>query len=133
MTKAVKAARTNISSGGAYESVFGYSRAVRVGDDVHVSGTCAAQGHEKSDAYTQARNALDTIEKALADAGASFDDVVRTVVYLRDINDADDVARAHLERFDKVRPASTLVQVTSMLRPWQKVEIETYAKLGAGS
>lgn len=133
MAKAVKAARTNISSGGAYESVFGYSRAVRVGDDVHVSGTCAAQGHEKSDAYTQARNVLDTIEKALADAGASFEDVVRTVVYLRDINDADDVARAHLERFDKVRPASTLVQVTSMLRPWQKVEIETYAKVGADS
>lgn len=133
MATTVKAARTNISSGGAYESVFGYSRAVRVGDDVHVSGTCAAQGHEKSDAYTQARNVLDTVEKALADAGASFDDVVRTVVYLRDINDADDVARAHLERFDKVRPASTLVQVTSMLRPWQKVEIETYAKLSSAS
>jgi enamine deaminase RidA (YjgF/YER057c/UK114 family) len=54
---------------------------------------------------------------------------VRTVVYLRDINDADDVARGPLETFDKIRPASTLVQVTSMLRPWQKVEIEVYAKL----
>jgi len=121
--------RVNISSGGAYESVFGYCRAVRAGDDVHVSGTCAPVGHEKSDAYTQARAALAIIEKALADAGASAADVVRTVVYLRDINDADEVARAHVETFDKVRPASTLVQVTSMIRPWQKVEIEAYAKL----
>jgi enamine deaminase RidA (YjgF/YER057c/UK114 family) len=117
-----------ISSGGAYESIFGYSRAVRAGNDVHVSGTCAPQGHEKSDAYSQTRAALAIIEKALTEAGASTADVVRTVVYLRDINDAEDVARAHLETFDKVRPASTLVQVTSMLRPWQKVEIEAYAK-----
>lgn len=122
-------ARTNVSSGGAYESVFGYSRAVRAGNDVHVSGTCAPMGHEKSDAYTQARAALVIIEKALGEAGAKTADVVRTVVYLRDINDAEDVARAHLETFDKVRPASTLVQVTSMLRPWQKVEIEAYAKV----
>ncbi|HML29267.1 MAG TPA: RidA family protein [Hyphomicrobium sp.] len=124
------AKRVNISSGGAYESVFGYSRAVRQGDDVHVSGTCAPPGHEKSDAYTQARAALEIVEKALSDAGASAADVVRTVVYLRDINDAEAVAKAHLETFDTVRPASTLVQVTSMLRPWQKVEIEAYAKLG---
>lgn len=124
------AKRVNISSGGAYEAVFGYSRAVRVGDDVHVSGTCAPPAHEKSDAYTQARAALEIIEKALNDAGASAADVVRTVVYLRDINDAGAVAKAHLESFDAVRPASTLVQVTSMLRPWQKVEIEAYAKLG---
>ncbi len=122
-------ARTNVSSGGAYESIFGYSRAVRAGNDVHVSGTCAPVGHEKSDAYTQARAALAIIEKALGEAGAKTADVVRTVVYLRDINDAEDVARAHLETFDKVRPASTLVQVTSMLRPWQKVEIEAYAKV----
>lgn len=129
MTKPSKTERKNISSGGAYESVFGYSRAVRAGEDVHVSGTCAPAAHEKSDAFAQARAALDVIGKALEDAGASFDDVVRTVVYLRDINDAEDVARAHLERFDKIRPASTLVQVTSMLRPWQKVEIEAYAKV----
>ncbi len=122
--------RVNISSGGAYESVFGYSRAVRAGNDVHVSGTCAPAGHEKSGAYEQARAALAIVSKALGEAGASTEDVVRTVVYLRDINDAEDVAKAHLERFDKVRPASTLVQVTSMLRPWQKVEIEAYAKVG---
>lgn len=122
--------RVNVSSGGAYEGIFGYSRAVRAGNDVHVSGTCAPPGHEKSDAYTQTRAALAIIEKALKDAGATTASVVRTVVYLRDINDAEDVARAHLETFDKIRPASTLVQVTSMLRPWQKVEIEAYAKIG---
>jgi enamine deaminase RidA (YjgF/YER057c/UK114 family) len=129
MTTSTLGHRLNVSSGGAYESIFGYSRAVRVGNDIHVSGTCAPAGHEKSDAYTQTRAALAIIEKALADAGATADHVVRTVVYLRDINDADDVARGHLETFDKIRPASTLVQVTSMLRPWQKVEIEVYAKL----
>jgi enamine deaminase RidA (YjgF/YER057c/UK114 family) len=131
MAKTTPTTRKNISSGGAYEAVFGYSRAVRVGEDIHVSGTCAPASHEKSSAFDQARAALDTIEKALNDAGAKLEHVVRTVVYLRDINDAEDVARAHLERFDTVRPASTLVQVTSMLRPWQKVEIEAYAKLSA--
>ncbi len=121
--------RLNVSSGGAYESVFGYSRAVRHGKDIHVSGTCAPASHEESDAYGQARAALEIIEKALGEAGAAPDDVVRTVVYLRDIADAEQVARAHLEMFGKVRPASTLIQVTSMLRPWQRVEIEAYAKL----
>lgn len=129
MSKGKAPQRVNVSSGGAYESIFGYSRAVRIGGDVHVSGTCAPAGHEKSDAYQQARAALAIVEKALSEAGASAADVVRTVVYLRDINDAEAVAQAHLETFDKVRPASTLVQVTSMLRPWQKVEIEAYAKL----
>lgn len=122
-------ARNNISSGGAYEEIFGYSRAVRVGADIHVSGTCAPVTHETSNAYEQARAALDIIEKALIDAGGAIRDVVRTVVYVREISDADLVARAHSEIFGEVRPASTLVQVTSMLRPWQKVEIEAYAKL----
>ncbi len=121
--------RQNVSSGGTYEGIFGYSRAVRIGPDVHVSGTCAPAGHEASDAYQQTRAALAIIEKALAEAGASFDHVVRTVVYVRDIADAELVAKGHLETFDKIRPASTLVQVTSMLRPWQKVEIEAYAKV----
>ncbi|KAB2942592.1 MAG: RidA family protein [Hyphomicrobium sp.] len=121
--------RKNISSCGVYEDIFGYSRAVRVGDDIHVSGTCAPATHDKSDAYEQARAALSIIEKAIADAGGALRNVVRTVVYLREISDADLVARAHREVFHDVRPASTLVQVTSMLRPWQKVEIEAYVKL----
>lgn len=129
MAKSTARKRVNVSSGGAYESIFGYSRAVRFANDVHVSGTCASPGHEKSDAYTQARAALGIIEKALCEAGATVGDVIRTVVYLRDINDAEEVAKAHLEMFDKIRPASTLIQVTSMMRPWQKVEIEAYAKI----
>jgi enamine deaminase RidA (YjgF/YER057c/UK114 family) len=120
-------ARKNISSGGAYESIFGYSRAVRVGNHVHVSGTCAPPGNENNDAYVQARAALEIIGRALAEAGASFNDVVRTVVYIMDIKDAELVAKAHLETFGAIRPASTLVQITSALRPWQRVEIEAYA------
>jgi len=119
--------RRNISSGGAYENVFGYCRAVVMDNQVHVSGTCAPAGHEDSDAYTQAVAALAIIRQALAQAGAQAADVIRTVVYLKDIADADAVARAHLEMFDSVRPASTLVQVVSMIRPWQRVEIEAYA------
>jgi enamine deaminase RidA (YjgF/YER057c/UK114 family) len=122
--------RQNISSGGAYENVFGYSRAVVKQGQVHVSGTCAPAHFEGRSAYEQAKAALKTIGTALGAAGADLTDVVRTVVYLRDIADADEVARAHLEAFDAIRPASTLVQVTSMLRPWQLVEIEVYAVVG---
>jgi enamine deaminase RidA (YjgF/YER057c/UK114 family) len=122
--------RLNISSGGAYENVFGYSRAVRVGDHIHVSGTCAPPEFEGQDAYAQAKAALATIGKALEQAGASVQDVVRTVVYITDMADADAVARAHLEVFDAIRPASTLIQITSALRAWHRVEIEAYAILG---
>lgn len=121
--------RNNISSGGAFESVFGYSRAVAFKDQVHVSGTCAPAGYEKSGVYEQAKAVLGVVENALKEGGATPKDVVRTVVYLRDINDAEEVAKAHSEWFGDVRPASTLVQVVSMMRPWQKVEIEAYALL----
>lgn len=123
--------RQNISSGGAYEDVFGYSRAVVAGDQVHVSGTCATAGHENSDAYVQAKVALQIIVEALAKAGSSAEEVVRTVVYLRDIADAELVAKAHLETFGEIRPASTLIQITAAIREWQKVEIEAYAVKGA--
>ncbi|MCK1722431.1 Rid family hydrolase [Bradyrhizobium sp. 141] len=119
--------RQNISSGGAYENVFGYSRAVAKYGQVHVSGTCAPVDFEGRTAYEQAKAALKTISAALRAAGAELDDVVRTVVYVRNITDADEVARAHLEAFDSIRPASTLVQVISLLRAWQLVEIEAYA------
>ncbi|MFB9261688.1 Rid family hydrolase [Bradyrhizobium erythrophlei] len=122
--------RQNISSGGAYEDVFGYSRAVAKRGHIHVSGTCAPADFEGRSAYEQAKAALKTISMALHAAGAELTDVVRTVVYVRDIADADDVARAHLETFGSIRPASTLVQVTSMLRAWQLVEIEAYALIG---
>ncbi|MFD1331227.1 Rid family hydrolase [Methylopila musalis] len=130
MSASTPSARRNISSGGAYENVFGYSRAVALGGQIHVSGTCAPASHETLGAFEQTKAALRTIEAALREAGADLTDVVRTVVYVRDIADADAVARAHLAAFDAVRPASTLVQVTSMLRPWQLVEIEAYAVKG---
>ena len=126
MTKS-SSQRTNFSSGGAYEGQYGYSRAVRVGDQTYVSGTCAPAAHEHSDAYTQAKAALDVIGRALEQAGTTLEGVVRTVVYVRDMADADAIARAHLETFDAIRPASTMVQITSLLRPWQKVEIEAHA------
>ena len=126
MTKS-SSQRTNFSSGGAYEGQYGYSRAVRVGDQIYVSGTCAPAAHEHSDAYTQAKAALDVIGRALEQAGTTLEGVVRTVVYVRDMADADAIARAHLETFDAIRPASTMVQIPSLLRPWQKVEIEAHA------
>jgi enamine deaminase RidA (YjgF/YER057c/UK114 family) len=123
--------RQNISSGAQFEPIYGYSRAVKFGGQIHVSGTCAPVGHETSDTYTHAKAALDIIGTALKKAGSSFDEVVRTVVYVTDIKDFEQVTRAHGETFANIRPASTTVQVTSFLRPWQRVEIEAYAISGA--
>jgi len=115
--------RLNISSGKPYEEVFGYSRAVRVGNQVHVAGTTAPG----PDAYEQAKAILQIIGTALAEAGSSFEDVVRTVTYVTDIKDADLVARAHHEVLGKVKPAATMVQVTALVSPELTVEIEAYA------
>jgi len=125
--------RQTISSGGRYEGVFGYSRAVRVGEQIHVSGTCAPAGHEASDTYEQAKAALAIIDQALRDAGSSPADVVRTVVYVLDMEDAPLMAQAHYEMFGDIRPASTMVQVTRMLLPWHRVEIEAYAIAGSAA
>lgn len=119
--------RQNVSSGGEFEPFMGYSRAVRVGNQVHVSGTTAREPQVNGDAYTQSVAVLDIIEKALNEAGAGIGDVVRTVVFVTDISDAQEVARAHGERFGDIRPASTLVAVTALLKPEMKVEIEAYA------
>ena len=109
--------------------MFGYSRAVRVGDQVHVAGTTARPPQVAGDAYVQSVAVLDIIEAALKEAGAGMADVVRTVVYVTDIADADAVARAHGERFREILPASTLVQVSALLKPEMRVEIEAYAVL----
>ncbi len=120
--------RQNIRSGSAYEDVYGYCRAVRVGHTVHVAGTCAQPPHiEGCDAYEQAVNAISIIAAALAEAGASTADVVRTVTYVTDIADVDLVARAHHETWGEVRPAATLVEVSRLIDPGMKVEIEAYA------
>lgn len=119
--------RLNIPSGGAFEPIYGYSRAVRVGNQVHVSGTTARPPDDELDCYGQSIAVLKIVGKALEEAGASFRDVVRTVVYVTDMADADKVARAHREVFGDILPASTLVAVTALLRPACLVEIEAYA------
>lgn len=119
--------RQNISSGYAYEGTYGYSRAVRVGDHVFVSGTTARLPQLNGDAYIQAGAALETIAAALSEAGADLRHVVRTVVYVRDMADAPSVARAHSETFGSVRPASTIVEVSGLTPAEARVEIEVTA------
>lgn len=120
--------RIIVRSGGPFEDVYGYSRAVRVGDHVHVAGTTAREPDLDGDAYHQARAALAIIEAALLEADVAVADVVRTVTYVTDIEDAMLVARAHRETFGEILPAATLVQVTALLGGDRaKVEIEAYA------
>lgn len=122
--------RTNISSGGRWEPVVGYSRAVRVGPFVHVAGTTSANNAGEvlgADAYEQAVHALKTIETALAEAGAGLQDVVRTRVFLKDIEDWKEVGRAHGELFGKILPACTMLAVTAFVLPDMLVEIEADA------
>lgn len=122
--------RQNISSGYAFEDVYGYSRAVRVGNQVLVSGTTARPPHLDGDAYVQAKAALAIIADALADAGAGMQHVVRTVVYVIDMADTQHIARAHSEAFDRIRPASTLLQVSGLTPASARVEIEAMAIIG---
>lgn len=123
--------RARVSSGNPMEGVVGYSRAVRVGDQVHVAGTCAVwpDGSVDPDAGVQARRALEIIGEALAEVGASFADVVRTRLYLVDAADLEAVAAAHGDVFGDVRPACTGVVVAALLDERWKVEIEADAIL----
>jgi enamine deaminase RidA (YjgF/YER057c/UK114 family) len=124
--------RRNISSGSKWEPLVGYSRAVRIGNTVHVSGTVgvAADGSIPADAYGQARRALEIIAQALREAGAAVTDVVRTRMFLTDIAHFADVARAHGEVFGEIRPATTAVAVAKLVDPAFLVEIEADATLG---
>jgi len=125
-------ARQVLSSGGSFEPVYGYSRAVRVGNHIHVAGTTARPPHLVGcDTYEQSTAALRIIRDALTDVGARMEDVVRTVTYVTDIADATLVAQAHREAFGDIRPAATLVQVTALLDPAMRVEIEAYAIIDA--
>ena len=121
--------RQRISSGAAFEQRVGYSRAVRVGPHVWVSGTAPimpGDADPPEDAYAQARVCLDIIGRALAEAGATFEDVVRTRIYVTDAGDIDAVGRAHAEAFAEARPATTGI-VTQLLDPRWRVEIEAEA------
>ena len=121
--------RQLISSGAPWEPIFGYSRAVRVGNQVFVAGTIGrnSDGSVPSGAYQQAKRALEIIGEALAEAGAGFDHVVRTRIFVTDIAFFDDVARAHGEVFGTIRPASALVEVRRLVEPDYLVEIEADA------
>ncbi len=125
--------RQNVSSGAPWESIVGYSRVVRVGRSVHVAGTTAVdeagQVVGRGDPYAQTVFILKRIQTALGEAGARPEDVVRTRIFVTEIGDWEAIGRAHGELFRDIRPASTLVEVRSLISPDLLVEIEADAVL----
>ncbi|WP_311174090.1 RidA family protein [Halobellus ordinarius] len=123
--------RRRITSGTEWESRVGYSRAVRVGSQIHVSGTTATDEDGnvfgENDPYEQTKQALSNIEDALAEADASLDDVVRTRMFVTDIDDWEAIGEAHGEYFGDIRPATSMLEVSRLIDPALLVEIEAVA------
>lgn len=125
--------RHRVSSGTEWENEVGYSRAVRVDDEVHVSGTTATDEDGRvvgqDDPYRQTEQAIANVEDALTEVGASLDDVVRTRMYVVDIDDWEAIGRAHGEAFSTARPAATMVEVERLIDPAMLVELEVEARV----
>ncbi len=130
-------ARQNISTGTPWEAVVGYSRAVRVGDVVHVSGTTASDETgaviSPGDPRAQTIYIIQKIERALKAAGATLADVVRVRIYVTDISRWKEIGEAHGEFFRDIRPTTTMVEVRALVDPQHLVEIEAEAIIGAGA
>jgi len=122
--------RRNIAGSSPFEPIIGFSRAVLVGDHVHVSGT-GPVGAEPADVETQTRHALSIIRTSLEQAGARLEDVVRTRMYLTNVEDWETVGRVHGEFFGAIRPAATMVVVAGLLNPSWRIEIEADAVAGS--